>query len=295
MSNTLDILHVRRAFARAATTYDAHAVLQAEVGMRLQERLDYFERTVQSVLDLGCGTGQGTRQVCQRYSSAQVIGVDIALPMLHQAKRHNADADRFVPVCADAEALPLADTSIDLIYSNLCVQWCNRLDRVFDEFRRVLKPQGLLLFTTFGPDTLYELRSAFSKVDAMPHVSRFIDMHNIGDALLAAGFRDPVMDVEHITLTYANVRDLMRELKAIGATNADQQRRRALMGKAHLRQVIDAYEKFRTDDRLPATYEVIYATALAPEPGQPRRSASGEIASFPIEQLRGSRVPRNRP
>lgn len=192
-------------------------------------------------------------------------------------------------VCADAQALPIADASIDLVYSSLCLQWCEDPGLALDEFRRVLRPGGMLLFSTFGPGTLHELRSAFASVDAAPHVSRFVDMHDIGDALLTTGFRDPVLERDDFILTYTDARALMRELRAIGATNADTKRARSLTGKAHLQRVIAAYESFRREGVLPATYEVVYAHALAPAPGQPRRSPEGDIASFSVDTLRGSR------
>jgi malonyl-CoA O-methyltransferase len=199
------------------------------------------------------------------------------------------EPDPFLLVCADAQALPLADASVDLVHSSLCLQWCEDPGLALAEFRRVLRPDGLLLFSTFGPDTLRELRAAFADVDRMPHVSRFIDMHDIGDALLASGFRDPVLERDDFTLTYADARDLMRELRAIGATNADALRQRSLTGKAHLAGVVAAYERFRRNGVLPATYEVVYAIARAPLAGQPVRSRDGDVASFPIDRLRGSR------
>jgi malonyl-CoA O-methyltransferase len=153
----------------------------------------------------------------------------------------------------------------------------------------VLAPGGLLMFSTFGPDTLKELRSAYADTDGHTHVSRFIDMHDIGDALLASGFRDPVLERDDFTLTYSDAWTLMRELRAIGATNADVKRQRTLTGKAHLRRVVAAYEQFRQDGVLPATYEVVYAQASAPGAGQPRRTPGGDIASFPVDRLRGSR------
>lgn len=289
MSAIFDSAHIRRAFGRAAATYDAHAALQAEVQARLQERLDELPIAPRRVLDAGSGTGRGTAALRKRYPQAQIIALDLALPMLRAARRHRGWLRPFARVCADAEALPLAEASVDLLHSSLCLQWCDPLDRVFDEFRRVLRPGGLLLFSTFGPQTLVELRAAFAEVDAAPHVSRFLDIHQIGDGLLAAGFRDPVLERDVFTLTYADVLDLMRELRAIGATNADAGRSRGLTGKAHLQRVIAAYEAFRQQGRLPATYEVVYAQAWAPHAGQPRRSAEGAIASFPIDQLRGSR------
>lgn len=292
MSGHIDRRHVRQAFGRAAMTYEAHAVLQDEVQKRLLERLDDLPLEPQRVLDVGAGTGRGTAALRKRYTRAQTIALDLALPMLQAAGKHRSWLRPFERVCADAEALPFVDASIDLVYSNLCLQWCDDLDTAFDGFRRVLRPNGLLVFSTFGPDTLHELRLAYAEVDAASHVSRFLDIHQIGDAMLAAGFRDPVLERETFTLTYADALSLMRELRAIGATHADPARARGLAGKQHLKNVIAAYENFREGGRLPATYEVVYAIARAPEPGQPRRSRDGAIASIPIDRLRGSRRQR---
>lgn len=293
MSGIFDTRQVRRAFGRAASSYDAHAVLQDEVQVRLQERLEDLPTAPGTILDVGSGTARGSAALRRRYPHSRTIALDLALPMLRAAKRHRSWLRPFSRVCADAEALPLAEASVDLLHSSLCLQWCGQLGTVLDEFRRVLRPQGTLLFSTFGPHTLHELREAFAEVDATPHVSRFLDIHQVGDAMLAAGFRDPVLERDTFTLTYAKVLDLMRELRAIGATNADTERSRGLTGKQHLERVIKAYEKQRRDGRLPATYEVVYARAIAPDSSQPRRSADGmAIASFPIDRLRGSR--RNR-
>lgn len=289
MTAGLDTRHVRRAFARAASTYEAHAVLQSEVGARLLERLDGAAIEPLRVLDVGSGPGLGSAALHARYPDAAIVALDIALPMLASAKRHASDPPVFSRVCADAEALPLADGSIDLVHSNLCLQWCDDPGLALAEFARVLRPGGLLLFTTFGPSTLHELREAFAAADATPHVSRFVDMHDVGDALLATGFRDPVLERDDFTLTYADALMLMRELRAIGATNADAKRQRTLTGKAHLQRVVAAYEAFRHEGMLPATYEVVYAQAFAPSAGQPRRTPGGEIASFPVQRLRGSR------
>ena len=289
MSAGLDARHVRHAFARAAQTYEAHAVLQAEVATRLLERLDGVTLEPVRILDAGSGPGLGAGALAQRFPDAEVIALDIAPPMLRAAAPRARGVHPFERVAADVQALPLLDGAFDLVYSNLCLQWCDDPGLAIAEFARVLRPGGLLLFTTFGPGTLYELRDAFAKADAAPHVSRFIDMHDIGDALLTTGFRDPVLERDDFTLTYADALSLMRELRAIGATNADAKRQRALTGKAHLRRVVDAYEAFRVDGVLPATYEVVYAQAFAPLPGQPRRTPGGDVASFPIERLRGSR------
>lgn len=289
MSAGLDVAHIRRAFARAANTYAANAVLQAEVGVRLRERLDGADLVPATILDVGSGPCDGTAQLRARYPGAHAIALDLALPMLSVAAHDGAASPAFARVCADAQALPLGEASVDLVHSNLCLQWCEDPGLALAEFRRVLRPGGLLLFSTFGPDTLKELRAAFAEVDAAPHVSRFIDMHDIGDALLASGFRDPVLERDDFVLTYPHARALMRELHTIGATNADTQRRRTLTGKSHLTRMFAAYERFRRDGVLPATYEVVYAAARAPEPGQPRRERGADVASFPVERLRGSR------
>ena len=288
MTPPFDTRQVRRAFGRAASSYEANAVLQREVEQRLLERLDYVEAAPARVLDLGCGPGHAAQAMRTRWKGAQVIALDAALPMLNRIKP--AWLRPLARVNADARALPFADASIDVIYSNLCVQWIDDLPALFDEFRRVLRPGGYLALSTFGPDTLHELRAAWAQTDRSPHVSQFADLARVGDALMYGGVRDPVLDAEHFTLTYKEAPTLMRELKAIGATNADPARARGLTGRAHYRRAIEAYEAFRADGLLPATYEVIYAHAWAPDPGQPRRGrGGGEIASFPLERLRGSR------
>lgn len=293
MTPPFDTHQVRHAFGRAAASYEAHAVLQHEVERRLLERLDYVEAAPARVLDLGCGPGRAAQAMRARWKGAQVIALDAALPMLARVKPNWLRP--VARVNADARALPLAEASVDVLFSNLCIQWIDDLPALFDEFRRVLRPRGYLAVSTFGPDTLHELRAAWAEADRAPHasparVSAFADIARVGDALMHAGFRDPVLDGEHFTLTYNDAPTLMRELKAIGATNADPRRTRGLTGRALYRRAIEAYEAFRADGVLPATYEVIYAHAWAPDPGQPRRRrGGGEIASFPIERLRGSR------
>ncbi|MCB1874193.1 MAG: malonyl-ACP O-methyltransferase BioC, partial [Gammaproteobacteria bacterium] len=217
-----------------------------------------------TVLDLGAGTGVATVALEKIYPKAQVIALDFAFPMLQQTRRRGGLFRKPRCLCADLEQLPLADASVDLIYSNAAIQWCNDLDRVFPELQRVLRPGGLLMFTTFGPDTLQELRAAWSEADGYAHVSRFLDMHDIGDALMRAQFSDPVMDVDRMTLTYSAVEELMRELKILGAHNVASGRQRALTGKGRLIAMKASYEQFRRNGLLPASYEVVYGHAWAP-------------------------------
>lgn len=260
----LDRRQLRAAFERAAPDYDAAAVLQREVAGRLLERLELTAIQPVRMLDLGCGTGKNLRALQRFYPQARLVAGDLAFNMLIVA-RHRFGWWRRLPfVCMDAARLPFAARSFDLIYCNLALQWCADLDRAFIEMRRVLAPHGLLLFSTFGPDTLKELRAAWREVDTFTHVHRFIDMHDIGDALVRAGFVEPVMDVEYLTLTYADVRSLMTDLKKIGAHNVSAGRPRGLGGRSRLRKLADAYEPFRRQGHLPATYEVAYGTAWTP-------------------------------
>lgn len=262
---------VRRAFDRAAATYDAAAVLQHEVCRRSLERLDFIRHAPASILDAGSGTGNAWPGLAQRYPAARIIALDLAPAMLRQARASQPWHRRLlgrVPaaVCGDIERLPLANASVDLAWSNLALQWAAALPRAFAELRRVLAPGGLFLFTTLGPDTLKELRAAQPEGDGHTRLNRFTDMHDIGDMLVKAGFADPVIDMEMFTLTYDDVRAVMRDLQAIGARNATQDRPRALSGKAWLSAVERNYEALRRDGKLPATFEVIYGHAWCPAP-----------------------------
>jgi len=273
----IDRRRVRRSFAHAAPSYDAAAVLQARVRDELLQRLDVVRLEPAVVLDLGAGTGHASLALKRRFRSSQVVALDLAEGMLREAGRRQTLLRRFRRVCGHAAQLPLRDASVDLVFSNLMLQWCTDPDAVFRECRRVLRPGGLLTFTTFGPDTLVELRRAWAAADHHTHVNRFIDMHDLGDALLRAGLVEPVMDVERYTLTYAEVRDLMLDLKAIGAHNANAGRPRGLTGKGALARMTAAYEAVRRDGRLPATHEVVFGQAWVPV-GAPRAArVPGEV------------------
>jgi malonyl-CoA O-methyltransferase len=268
----LDKARVRASFDRAAKTYDAAAVLQAEVESRMFSRLDIVKIAPQTILDAGCGTGHASTGLARRFSASRIISFDIALGMLRQAKSRVSWFKRLPGfarqnlLCADIENLPIQSSSLGLLWSNLALQWCNDLDLVFQEAHRVLQPEGLIMFSTFGPDTLRELRLASTADPDHVHVSRFIDMHDIGDALIRAGFTAPVLDVERFVLTYDDVIGVMRDLKALGAHNAAAGRNRGLQGKGFLRKLTENYEEFRVDGKLPATFEVVYGHAWKPEP-----------------------------
>jgi malonyl-CoA O-methyltransferase len=288
----LDTSRVRRSFDRAAATFDAAAVLHAEVRSNLLARLGFMNLAPRVVMDAGAGTGHGSRALKRRYPKALVIALDSSRCMLQAADRRQFWLRRFARVQADAEQLPLADGSVDLIVSNLMLQWCNP-DSVFAEFRRVLAPQGLLCFTTLGPDTLRELRSAWRQVDSHTHVSQFIDMHDLGDALIRGGFSSPVLDVERYTLTYLDVRRVAADLKATGARNATAGRGRGLTGRRRFAELQSAYETFREHGRLPATYEVVFGHAWAPTSAA--RRGGGDASTVSLEEIKQQLRARRRP
>ncbi len=289
--SALDERAVRRHFARAAATYDAAAALQREVGARMMERLDVVRLAPDAILDAGCGTGEALPELAARYPRARRIAFDIALPMLEAARARTGERRSLLQrllspiggaapvapwfVCADALSLPFATGAFGLAWSNLTLQWVADLPRAIAEFHRVLEVGGLVTFSTFGPDTLKEVRAAFLGVDALPHVGRFVDMHDVGDVLIAAGFADPVLQMEMLTLTYPDARSVVRDLHAIGATNATQGRRRTLTGRRRFERALaalDAAPRRTSDGRIPATFEVVYAHAWK---ATPRRTAEG--------------------
>ena len=267
---TLDKRQLRRSFERAASTYDRAAVLQREICGRALERLDLVKIAPAVILDAGSGTGFAAQALARRYPRATVVEFDIAPPMLQTARARLPRWKKWIGrrrelfVCGDNEQLPIRAGAVGMFWSNLAFQWANDLPRVFSECRRVLQPGGLLSFTTFGPDTLKELRQAFAGDAGGVHVNRFYDMHDIGDMLVQAGFADPVMDMEQVTLTYVDVEALMRELKAIGAHNVAAGRSRGLTGRRALDDLRWRYEELRQDGRLPATFEVVYGHAWKP-------------------------------
>lgn len=277
----LDKAGVRAAFDRASATYEAAAVLQSRVADELLGRLEPFDFRPRVVIDLGAGTGRAAAALKRRYRRSLVIALDLAPGMLRQAARHQSLFRRIERVCADAAHLPIESASVDIVFSNLMLQWCDPLDEVFAEVRRVLKPQGFFTFTTFGPDTLKELRAAWAEADTHNHVNRFLDMHDVGDALVRAGLLEPVLDVDRTQLTYIDGMALMRDLKCIGARNATAGRPRALVGRVRLQRVLAAYESFRKDGRLPATYEIVYGAAWG-SAGRPAAAVNaGEVRISP--------------
>lgn len=286
-----DQRRLRRNFGRAADRYAEVAVLQREVEARLLEQLAVLEGKIPArILDVGAGPGFACGVMKKRWPNSEVIALDLALPMLREVPKQTRFWRPIRRVCADATQLPISDGSVDLVFSSLCLQWVANLPVALAEFRRVLREGGLLLFTTFGPDTLIELRDAYLAAgERDPPLSPFAPIQAIGDALLAAGFRNPVLDRDLFTLTYAEPMTLLRELRAIGAGDARAQRPRGLGGKGRQARMLAAYEQLRRDGVLPSTWEAITAMAWAPAPGAPRREDGMDVAVFPAD-----RIPRRR-
>jgi malonyl-CoA O-methyltransferase len=288
----LDRGRLRAAFDRASAGYEAAAALQARVSTELLERLAAFDFSPGVVLDLGSGTGRVTRELKRRYPRALVIALDLAPGMLREARRHQGLWRRFARVCGDALRLPLASASVDLVFSSLMLQWCEPLGSALAEVRRVLKPSGFFAFSTFGPDTLKELRAAWARADGLTHVNRFLDMHDVGDAIARSGLAEPVLDADRVELGYPDTLTLMRDLKAIGAHNVTAGRPRTLVGKTRLKRMTEAYEALRRGGALPATYEVIYGASWGAA-GPPAAAAhEGEVLIAPASIRRREGEPR---
>ncbi len=283
----LDPRAVRRSFDRASRTYDAAAAVQAEIRTRLLERLDIVRLDPAAVLDLGAGTGHASRDLKRRYPSAQVVALDASLLMLRQSARQQRLLRRFSPVCADAHRLPLRSHSLDLVLSNLVLEWCHDPDSVFAEAARVLRPKGLFAFTTLGPDTLKEVRELWRGVDACTHVHRFIDMHDFGDALLRAGFAEPVMDTERLTVTYPSLAALLDEIRGSGARNIAQGRPPGLTSRARGAVVRARSEDLARNGPLRISVEVIHGHAWSV--GERKSQRAGDEVLVPIERLRERR------
>jgi len=262
-SGQLDKRRVAHSFSKAAPSYDSVAQLQRAVGEQLLNHLGALNlEQPECVLDLGCGTGYLGEHLAQRLAPGRLVGLDIAEGMLHFAR-----AERRFPalwLCGDAEDLPLADASVDLIFSSLSVQWCEQLPRLFAELHRVLKPGGQLLFSTLGPGTLWELKSAWQQVDRYVHVNRFPPLASVDEALTRAGLAEAAWHREERVLRYQSLSDLTRELKALGAHNVNRGQPEGLTGRHKIQALKAAYEQYREEGALPASYEVYYGRLRKP-------------------------------
>lgn len=296
LSAPIDIRRVRSLFADPNTVRESD-FLRREISRRMAERLALMKLVPKAVLDAGCGEGADLVSLQKRYTEAQMIGIDAAPAMLAAAREQQGSAwsalnnvlAQWLPsrlrggraglgmrpglLCGDFAQMPFAANAFDLVWSNLALQWHPQPDRVFAEWRRVLRVDGLLMFSCFGPDTLKELRGAFAQIDRASHVLPFVDMHDFGDMLVEVGFSTPVMDMETITITYETTEKLLADVRALGG-NPLATRRRGLIGRNAWGRVMQAMEQSRgADGRIPLTFEVIYGHAFRP---LPRTNSRGE-------------------
>lgn len=293
-SAPISLAEVRRLFARPARIAESN-FLRREIANRMRERLELVKILPQSILDAGCGAGEDLPELRHAFPSSNLVALDASWEMLRVGRTQHAALQtsihrlltKWLPgrtgaslrnesgmICGDFATLPLAPNSIDLIWSNLALHWHPQPDRVFAEWRRVLKVDGLLMFSCFGPDTMKELRAAFASVSANEnaHILPFVDMHDFGDMLVNAGFSTPVMDMEIITVTYEHVDKLLRDVRALGG-NPLTSKSRGLLGKHVWSQVKKELERNRSAGKLPLTFEIIYGHAFRPIP---KKTAAGE-------------------
>lgn len=283
----LDRRAVERSFGQASGCYAAAAHRPVRVGGELLERLQFFDLQPRVILDLGCAVGSAARQLRKRFPRARVIALDLAYLMAREARRRQRFWRRFDCVCADARALPLAAHSVDLVFSNLMLHWCDDPAALFSQVQAALRPGGLMLFSTFGPDTLRELRAAWACADTASHVSAFADMTQLAAAMTHCGLSEPVMDRELELAHYPDARALMNELRTLGARHAASDRRRTLTGRGRLQAMLNAYEQARTGAGLPASWEIIYGAGFA---GAPRSDGAATLSpgefTVPISAIR---------
>lgn len=276
---SFDQRRVRERFNRAAGEYDRHAAVQHEIGRRLDERFGWLKLEPARVLDLGAGTGQMVRAMRERYPKAEVIGLDLAEAMLQRLPRRRWWSRHRLAVAADMHALPFAGGCMDAVVSNFAVQWSDRPAALFAEVARVMSSGAPFAFTTLGPDSLAEVRRAWAEVDPTPHVHQFLDMHDLGDALVGAMLADPVMDRETVTVTYPTVDALLGDLRGVGVGNTQSGRSRGMTGARAWRRFREALADQAVDGRIPLTYEIVYGLAWGTGVSPVSQSSHGVVGA----------------
>lgn len=254
----LDKQHIAATFSKAATTYDSAADLQRAVGARLLSLLPVSlikTKKIDNWLDIGCGTGHFCQQLLEKWPNAQGIGLDLAEEMLKFSRIHCPKVNY---ICADAEHLPLANNSQDLIFSSLALQWCADFSSVLNEVQRVLKPNGLLLFSSIADGSLVELNQSWQAVDGKKHVNQFRTFKNYTNLVSSSDLEMIDLHCYQHIYHYEEVRDLTLELKLLGANHLKAGRAQGLVGKKGFQRFLNTYETYRQPQGLPASWQVVY-------------------------------------
>lgn len=263
----MHLREISRLFDQAAPDYDQHDALEREVGERLIERLVFTRVPPEQILDLGCATGSTSLKILERFPEAEVTGLDLSHGMLQQFQGRAGQV--FQGVMGDLTSLPFSARSADLVFCNLALQWAGDFVHALNEIRRVLRPQGMLLFSIPGPDSLREIRQLPAAGSDASIPIYMPDLRDVGDCLMAAGFRDPVMDTEYLTLSYRSASQMREELSVTGGA-----------GFAELPEAPDK------SSGVEISFEIVYGAAFGPADGQPVRSQEGEVATFSVDQLK---------
>jgi malonyl-CoA O-methyltransferase len=281
----LNSIEIQAAFDRNAERYERHAALEQEVGKRLLERLGHRRREPRRILDLGCGTGDASRQLKQVFRKARVVGLDLSPQMLARQQGKSSLIRPLRAVCGDIGRLPFRDQAFDLVFSNMAAYWLPDPAVLFEEIRRVLQPEGLLLFSTLGPGSLSRLQRIAADAGAKASLPSFPDIMVLGDALFAAGFREPVMDMDNIALEYPTPTAMIEELEATGLAMLldDWSRLQTAV------QRLDHTNDSAGAAKYPLDFEIVFGTAFGPPESQPRKTDHGDIATISVESLLKSR------
>lgn len=274
---------IRRRFDRASATFDSSDFVHAVTRDGLFARLDGVVIDASSVVDLGCATGAAFRPLSKRFRGARIYGVDLSAKMLERCHSRRGWFSKFSYVQADARSLPLADHCVDVVFANLLLPWIDHPRFVATEVARVLRKDGLFVFSTLGPDSLQELRRAWANVNEHQHVNRFLDMHDVGDELVKSGLRDPVIDVDRLAVTYENSAALFRDLSAIGARNSLAGRQRSLSGKAAFSEMRRHLEGEQASN-IRLNLELVYGHCWGSGVSTGRTDVRIDSASIPIRQ-----------
>lgn len=282
------INEISKAFNTQASYYEQAAKVQHEIGQRLLERLQYIKINPRYILDLGCGPGGFSRELALLYPKAQIVGLDLALAMLQEARKKQGWRRKWSLIAADMMHLPFATGLFDLVFANQVIHWANPLELAFRELNRVMNVNGCFMFTTLGPDTFKELKESWAIVHSFAHINQFADMHDVGDLLLSEYFLDPVMDMESLAVHYQSTAHLVSALKKQGVRNINPQRNKGLTGKGAWQSFAAQYQTLCTlEGKYPLTYEVVYGHAWK---GERQKTSSGIEAFIPISSIKSNTV-----